>query len=48
MHVGPNQVVDEEVVRFSHEMDLSKYNDNSEESESITEANTDTEVQFQK
>lgn len=47
MLVEPEQICDDEVVRFRREIDRTKYDSNGEASETLTEPDTDTEKQLQ-
>ena len=47
MHVEPRQLFDDEIVRLRRETDRAKYDTDGEASESLTEADTDTEEQHQ-
>jgi hypothetical protein len=47
MHVEPRQIFDDEIVRLRREIARTKYDTDGEASESLTEADTDTEEQLQ-
>ncbi|KAF2969142.1 hypothetical protein GQX73_g4381 [Xylaria multiplex] len=48
MHVEPEPICDDEIVRLRREMERTKYDTDGEASETLTEPDTDTEKQLQK